>query len=228
MPTAQTVLIIEDDEVVRGLVRDALLRGGFDVFVAADGETGLDLLAARDPAMVILDIRLPGMSGLEVLRRLRSGRITAPVPVILLTAEGAESDRIVGLELGADDYLTKPFSPRELVARVRSVLRRGRGSEAAKLSQLERGQLVLNLDRHEVIYAGRLIPLTATEFRIVETLVTQAGKLLTRAAIHEAVHRTPAASDDRAIDAHIKSIRRKLGEGADEVETLRGFGYRWR
>jgi two-component system phosphate regulon response regulator PhoB len=228
MPVVQKVLVIEDDEVVRGLVHDALQRGGFETVPAVDGETGLDLLAKHDPALVILDIRLPGVDGLEVLRRLRNGSAGVSVPVILLTAEGAETDRIVGLELGADDYVTKPFSPRELVARVRSVLRRGRGGDAPKVAQLERGQLLVNFDRHEVSYAGRLIPLTATEFRIVEALATQAGKLLTRAAIHEAVHHTPAATEDRAIDAHIKSIRRKLGEGADEVETLRGFGYRWR
>ncbi|MCW3059026.1 MAG: hypothetical protein JWQ02_847 [Capsulimonas sp.] len=227
MPTDQTILVIDDEKIVQDLVSDALTRGGFNVLVASDAQSGLELALSRQPQLILLDIRLPRTNGLDVLRQMRSGSGALSPPVILLTGESSEADRIVGLEMGADDYVTKPFSPRELVARVRSVLRRFSRAENTSTAMLQRGKLSLDLARHQITYDDRAIAFTATEFRIVETLARHAGNTLGRLAIHEAVHGSPGHAEDRSIDAHIKTIRRKLGE-ADLIETIRGFGYKLR
>jgi DNA-binding response OmpR family regulator len=223
------ILVVEDDEAIGLVLVETLVRSGFSVTIATDARSAFDQIRQELPLLIILDVRLPGISGLELLRQLRSSDGPANlVPVILVTGESSEPDRILGLELGADDYVTKPFSPNELAARVRSVLRRATRSQDEAFSTLQRGRLIIDSDRHTATYAGKPVPLTATEFRIVHVLASQDGKLLSRAAIHEAVHGTPALPDDRAIDAHIKTIRRKLDTGGDEIETVRGVGYRWR
>jgi DNA-binding response OmpR family regulator len=176
--------------------------------------------------LVLLDLGLPTMPGLDVLRHIRQLSETARLPVIIFTGEAAEADRIVGLELGADDYIIKPFSPRELVARVRTVLRRTNGSPTAGQPPIKRGELVIDAAQHIVTYAGQLIVLTATEFRILHYLAGRAGEFATREQISVAARDGEGDAFDRTIDVHIKTIRRKLGPGGAVIETIRGFGYK--
>lgn len=222
-----TVLVIDDERDLVELVRYNLEKEHFDTILAYDGSSALAIAQAHRPDLVILDLMMPGMSGLEVCRSLRGDARTSEVPIIMLTARATETDRIVGLEMGADDYLVKPFSPRELVARVRAVLRRSCGPrEASKL--LRRGELVIDVDAREVRWRGDVLKLTATEFRILEFLARRPGRVVSRDEIIDAALGSGAAVMDRTIDVHITSLRRKLGEGAELIETVRGFGYKMR
>ena len=221
-----TILVVEDEPGIGRLVRDYLERAGFAVASASTGEEALAQARARRPALVVLDLGLPDRDGLDVTRDLRQ---VANVPIVMLTARGDESDRIVGLELGADDYVVKPFSPKELVARVRAVLRRSESSrsDAEVLSVLD---VVLDARRRRVSVAGREVELTATEFALLETLMREPGRVYTRGQLLDAVHGVSFESYERAVDAHVKNLRRKLEPEPGlrrYVQTVHGVGYRF-
>ncbi|MBI3271126.1 MAG: response regulator transcription factor [Planctomycetes bacterium] len=222
-----TVLVIDDEKDLIELVRYNLGKEGLDVIAAADGESGLAIAGRHAPDLVVLDLMLPGMDGLDVCRRLRGEHATARLPILMLTAKAAESDRIVGLELGADDYLAKPFSPRELVARVKALLRRAAPPEEA--TAVHRcGELLVDVGRHEVAWRGRPVSLTATEFRVLVFLAARRGRVLSRTEIIDGALGRDVAVIDRTIDVHVTSLRKKLGSGGDLLETIRGFGYKFR
>ena len=222
-----TVLLIDDEKDILEMVRYNLEKEGFDAILATSGQSGLDIATKHKPDLLILDLMMPGLDGVEVCKRLRANPSTNRIPIIMLTARAAETDRIVGLEIGADDYITKPFSPRELVARVKAVLRRTRPAE--ELPQLIRqGDIVIDLARHEVTCAGKPIVLTATEFRILQTLAGRPGRVFGRDEIIDSAIGDDNNVFDRTIDVHITSIRRKLGKQGDVIETVRGFGYKFR
>jgi DNA-binding response OmpR family regulator len=221
-----TVLVIDDERDLIELVSYNLEREGFDVLAASDGRAGLQLAREHQPDVIVLDVMMPGIDGLEVCRQLRNDSRTSRVPIIMLTARAAETDRIVGLEIGADDYMAKPFSPRELVARIKALLRRSAQPEPSQV--LRQGKLVVDAHRHEVTYAGHSVALTATEFRIVQFLAGRAGRVLSRDQIIDGALARDSAIFDRTIDVHITAIRKKLGPGGELIETVRGFGYKLR
>jgi two-component system phosphate regulon response regulator PhoB len=223
----QTVLVIDDERDLIDLVRYNLEKAGFDVIGATKAEAGLEIAKLNSPDLVVLDIMMPGQDGLEVCRQLRSDARTARVPIIMLTAKASEADRVVGLEIGADDYLAKPFSPRELVARVRALLRRNAPASASS-EVIRHGDLVVDVPRHEVTWKGRAVILTATEFRILHFLAARAGRVCSRTDIIDDALGTDVAVIDRTVDVHVTAIRRKLGKGAEFIETVRGFGYKLR
>jgi len=202
-----TILVVDDEPQIAHLLRDHLEHAGFTVLTAGDGRAALRLAAVERPDLVVLDLGLPGLDGLDVARTLRRDNL---VPIIMLTARGEESDKLVGLELGADDYLTKPFSPKELVARIRAVLRRSEATAAGPDVILVGPEIELDLPRMEVRVAGRRVELTGTEFQIVAAMARQPGRVFTRAQLLDAVHGVAFESYERAIDAHVKNIRRKL------------------
>ena len=217
-----TILVVDDEPRIVQLVRDYLEHGGFTVLTAHDGPGALRSARTGRPDLVVLDLSLPGLDGLDVARSLRRER---EVPIIMLTARTEESDKLVGLELGADDYLTKPFSPKELVARVRAVLRRAEG--AAFPSDVIRvgSDVELDVPRMEARFAGRRVDLTKSEFQIVALMARQPGRVFTRAQLLDAVRGVAFESYERAIDAHIKNIRKKVGQ--QYIETVFGVGYRF-
>jgi two-component system alkaline phosphatase synthesis response regulator PhoP len=221
------VLIIEDEPDFVELVRYNLEAEGFTVIDARNGEAGLALARQQMPDLIVLDLLLPGFDGLEVCRRLRADPATKQIRVIMLTAKASETDRIVGLEIGADDYVTKPFSPRELVARVKAHLRRAGEPPEPSEGILRNGLLTIDEERHEVMYEGKVIPLTAAEFRILRMLARSAGRVFSRNEIIDETMGSQVAVTDRTIDVHMASIRKKLGPGGNRIETVRGFGYKW-
>ena len=223
----QTVLVIDDERDLIELVRYNLEKAGFDVIGATKAEAGLEIAKLNSPDLIVLDIMMPGQDGLEVCRQLRGDARTARVPIIMLTAKASEADRVVGLEIGADDYLAKPFSPRELVARVRALLRRNSPASASS-EVIRHGDLVVDVPRHEITWKGRPVVLTATEFRILHFLAARAGRVCSRTDIIDDALGTDVAVIDRTVDVHVTAIRRKLGKGADFIETVRGFGYKLR
>lgn len=224
----KVILAIDDEKDLIELVRYNLELEGFRVRSAANGEAGLAIARADSPDLILVDLMLPGMDGLEVCRRLRSDKKTAAIPLIMLTAKSSESDRIVGLELGADDYVTKPFSPRELIARIRALLRRTTPRAEDTPSRLRRGSLIIDPERCEVTCGDRQIDLTATEFRLVHFLALNEGRVFSRGELIDQVLGRDIEVLDRTVDVHIMSLRRKLGDCGDLVETVRGFGYRFR
>jgi two-component system phosphate regulon response regulator PhoB len=219
-----TILVIDDEKDLLELLRGNLQRDGFEVLTASDGKAGLEAARSKLPNLIILDLMMPGLDGLEVCREVRRDERTRSIPIIMLTAKAAEADRVVGLELGADDYVVKPFSPRELVARVKAHLRRA--VSIRENCELRVGPLMIDPSRHRVALRGQPASLTAAEFRILHLLMSRAGVVLSRQQIISAVLGTHAAVTDRTIDVHITSLRRKLGDGGDLIETVRGFGYR--
>ena len=221
-----TILVVDDEPQIAHLLRDHLEHAGFTVLTAGDGRAALRLAAVERPDLVVLDLGLPGLDGLDVARTLRRDNL---VPIIMLTARGEESDKLVGLELGADDYLTKPFSPKELVARIRAVLRRSEATAAGPDVILVGPEIELDLPRMEVRVAGRRVELTGTEFQIVAAMARQPGRVFTRAQLLDAVHGVAFESYERAIDAHVKNIRRKLEpdpRAPRYLTTVYGVGYR--
>jgi len=226
----KTILIIEDEEDILALVHYNLARDGFQVVCATSGEDGLRMVAEHHPDLVLLDLMLPGVDGLEVCRRLRSDAETAALPIVMMTARGEESDVVTGLELGADDYVTKPFSPKILIARVRAVLRRrgGEGREDGNDEVLVHGELTIHPGRKEVLVGGEPIELTFTEFRVLHFLAGRPGWVFTRYQIVNAVRGEDYAVTDRAVDVQIVGLRRKLGPCGALIETVRGVGYRFR
>jgi len=225
----ETIVVVEDDDDIRELVRINLEREGFRALGFSRGEEALRQVQQSRPACVILDLMLPGMDGLEVCRRIRGAGETAALPVIMLTAKGEESDIVTGLELGADDYIVKPFSPRVLVARLKAVLRRPRRGQVVTESEtISVHGLSINPGRHEVLAAGRPLTLTASEFRALYHLAARPGWVFTRAQIIEAVHGANYPVTDRSVDVLMVELRRKLGAAGRHIETVRGVGYRFR
>jgi two-component system phosphate regulon response regulator PhoB len=222
-----TILVIDDEKDLIELVRYNLEKDGFDVIAATDGQSGLDVVKKHRPDLVVLDLMMPGIDGLQICKQLRADPRTGRIPVIMLTAKATEADRIVGLELGADDYITKPFSPREVVARVKAVLRRSNPA-AEQRQEIRVGDLNIDLGGHEVSFKGQRVLLTATEFRILEFLAARPGRVFSRDEIIDAALGNETAVFDRTVDVHITAIRRKLGMGAEYIETVRGFGYKFR
>jgi DNA-binding response OmpR family regulator len=224
MPDMARVLVVDDEPKIVQLVRDYLERAGFAVSVARSGVEALMRARQDRPDLIVLDLGLPELDGLEVTRRLRHD---SGVPIIILTARDDETDKVVGLELGADDYVTKPFSPRELTARVRAVLRRHAGDPRADV--IRAGDLVLDVPRLRAEVAGRSVPLTATEFQLLTALARQPGRVFTRSQLLDAVQGDAFVSYERAIDAHVKNIRRKLEPDPRSPRyllTVYGVGYR--
>jgi DNA-binding response OmpR family regulator len=220
------ILVVDDEPKIIQLTQDYLENAGFSVISAGDGERALAIIQVEKPDLVVLDLGLPGMDGLDVCRSIRK---TSNLPIIMLTARDEETDKLVGLELGADDYITKPFSPKELVARVRSVLRRSElvqeGREVIRV-----GDVTLDLPRMQVTVGDEEIELTATEFQLLQALASQPGRIFTRSQLLNAVHGVAIESYERAIDAHIKNIRRKLEPIPHEpryIQTIYGVGYRF-
>jgi DNA-binding response OmpR family regulator len=222
MKSEDSVLLVEDEESISSFVSMYLEKEGYAVRAAATGGAGLALAAEEPPSVVILDLMLPDMDGFEVCRRLRRD---SNVPIIMLTARDASTDKVVGLELGADDYVTKPFDARELVARVKSVLRRSRASAEAPGGPVSVGEVTLDSERREVTVAGRPVKLTAKEFDLLNYLMLNRGLALTRQQLLEQVWGYDFLGDTRTVDVHINQLRKKLGDG-DIIETVWGVGYK--
>lgn len=221
----ETILVIEDEPKVARLARDYLKQSGFRVLTAADGGTGLAMARREQPVLIVLDLMLPGLDGLDVCRTLRR---ESDVPIIMLTARSEETDRLIGLELGADDYISKPFSPRELVARVRALLRRVKG-EVYQPGFLRAGDLIIDSDSHRVTRGGKNIHLTRFEFNLLKILATHPGQIYSRSQLLEKLHGTAFDGYDRSVDAHIKNLRRKIELDPTEpryILTVYGVGYK--
>jgi DNA-binding response OmpR family regulator len=227
MAGVKTVLVVDDEPRIVQLARDYLENAGFAVLTAGDGNSAVQAFRTRRPDLIVLDLGLPERDGLDVTRTIRA---ESPTPIVMLTARDDELDKLLGLELGADDYITKPFSPRELVARVRAVLRRTEGtSGAAEADRITVGDLVLDLPRMRVEVAGTPADLTPTEFTLLATMARQPGRIFTRSQLLDAVHGVAFESYERAIDTHIKNVRRKIEPSPREpryVLTVYGVGYR--
>lgn len=220
------ILVVEDDPQIQELVGYNLGKEGFVVLPALSAESALKLLEDQPVDLVILDLMLPGMDGMTFCRRLKGQSKTQNIPVIMLTAKSEEGDIVAGLEIGADDYIPKPFSPRLLIARVRAVLRRSSFSQEEESYTVS--SLTIDRSRHEVRCEGQVVPVTPTEFAILDVLASHPGRVLSRAEIAESVHGEPFVTTDRAVDVHIAALRRKLGSAGHLIETVRGVGYRLR
>ena len=224
----QTILVIEDEIDILDVIEYNLKREGYDVLKCLDGEVGLLLAREKNPHLILLDLMLPGLDGMEVSRRLKQDPLTRETPIIMVTAKEAETDVVSGLRLGADDYIAKPFRPRELVARVEAVLRRiDKERVVTDEDRLERIGIVIDPTRHEVSVDGEPLDFTVTELRILHLLMTQPGRVFTREQIASRAMGQVFHPNDRNIDVHIKTIRKKLGQRRQTVETVRGLGYRF-
>ena len=219
------VMVIEDEKEIRDLVRYNLEKAGYRVAAAGDGETGLQQLFAARPDALVLDLMLPGMNGLEILRELRAEPTTHDLPVLVLTARSAEMDKLLGFEQGADDYLTKPFSPRELVARVKALLRRSRPAGMAAV--IESGPVRVDLDAREARLAGAPLDLTPREFDLLAFLARHPGRALSRDELLRKVWGYDYVGETRTVDVHVRRLRAKLGERHDCIETVLGAGYKF-
>jgi two-component system, OmpR family, alkaline phosphatase synthesis response regulator PhoP len=224
----EKILIVEDEEEIRELVAYNLVKQGYRVISADTGEEGLRMIRSDNPDLIVLDLMLPGVDGLEVCRALKRDSETEGIPLVMLTAKGEEADIVTGLELGADDYLTKPFSPRVLVARIRAVLRRKSEEPLDQDEELRIHDLTIRPGRHEVLVDGRSVVLTATEFRVLYVLAQRPGWVFTRYQIANSVHGGDYIVTDRSVDVQIVGLRKKLGEAACYIETIRGVGYRFK
>ena len=222
---AKTVLVIDDEAELIRLLDYNLTRAGYLALGAKDGPAGLALARKHSPDLVILDVMMPGMDGWEVCKALRQDPSTAWVPILMLTSKAEESDRVLGLELGADDYVAKPFGVRELLARVKALLRRSE-SASAPPEVLRSGKIVVDAGRRAVTAAGKPVALTATEFNLLRALVERPGRVFSREDLVTRARGEEATVVDRTIDVHVSSLRRKLGRLGDMIETVRGVGYR--
>ena len=222
------VLAIEDDKDILERIAYNLERDGYEVIGVSSGEDGLAVAGSKRPDLVLLDLMLPGIDGLEVCRRLKADPDTAHLPVIIVSAKGEESDIVAGLELGADDYVTKPFSPRVLTARIRAVQRRREKVTASEDDVLRIEEMVIHPGRHEVMVGDERVDLTFTEFRVLHILARRPGWVFTRQQIVDAIHGASYPVTDRAVDVHIVALRKKLGDAGDRIETVRGVGYRFK
>jgi DNA-binding response OmpR family regulator len=220
------ILVVDDEPEAVELVEFNLKQAGFDVASAADGAEALKKARSLQPSLVVLDLMLPEVDGMEVCKLLRHDPATATIPIIMLTAKAAEIDRVLGLELGADDYVTKPFSPRELVLRVKSLLRRGQAPEEKK-DLIRVGDLQVDIPRHQVTVKGRPIELTATEFKLLTVLAQRRGRVQSREQLLKDVWEYDNLIDTRTVDTHMRRLREKLGPAAKYLDTIRGVGYRF-
>jgi DNA-binding response OmpR family regulator len=232
----EMILIIEDDSDISELVQYNLLREGYRVSAAGDGEVGFNQALGVQPKLIILDLMLPGLDGLSLCKNLKAHPSTKDIPIVMLTAKGEESDIVVGLEMGADDYISKPFSPKELIARVRAVLRRPKAGHLstsatereAEEQQRASGPITIDHERHEVWLLGEPLVLTLAEYRLLSTLLSRPGRVFTREQLLEKITGGEVYVIDRNVDVHIRSIRKKLGTEADFIMTVRGVGYKCR
>ncbi len=228
--TQSRITVVEDEEDIREILEYSLTREGFSVGTAADGATGLEAIRRTRPELVLLDLMLPDIDGLEVCRQLKADAVTEDIPIIMVTAKGEEEDVVRGLALGADDYIPKPFSNRELVARVQSVLRRAQRSDKNEEPEavLTRGSLTIDLARFKAWLGTTELVLTATELRILHLLAKNPGRIFSRNQILTESRGELAAAFDRSVDAHVRTIRKKLGDQRDLIETVRSIGYRFK
>jgi two-component system alkaline phosphatase synthesis response regulator PhoP len=223
-----TILVVDDEEPIQELLKFNLEKEGYKVLIASDGAEALRTLEEKKPELIVLDIMLPGMSGLAVLDKLRKNPEFVDLPVIMLTAKGEEIDKVLGLEIGADDYITKPFSPRELVARIRARLRRVKSADVNS-NEIARHDLHIDLDRFKVSVRGEYIELTPKEFELLRVLATHPGKVYTRDELLERIWGYEYAGDTRTVDVHVRHLRQKIERdpsNPEYIETLRGIGYR--
>lgn len=225
-----TILIVDDEASIRELLKFNLQKEGYHVLEAETGTDGLSIAKNEKPDLVVLDLMLPGLDGLEICRNLKSQQNTAGIPIIMLTAKNEEIDKIIGLELGADDYLTKPFSPRELVARIKAVLRRS-NKESSPAGELMIGKLRLNFSRYEAFLSKDKLELTPKEYELLKLFITNLGRVYSREQLLEKVWGYEYFGDTRTVDVHVRHLRAKLAaepEIAEAIETVRGVGYRFR
>ncbi|MFQ5737269.1 MAG: response regulator [Thermodesulfobacteriota bacterium] len=223
-----SILVVDDEEDILRLLEYNLKKAGFSTVLAMDGPEAIELAARKVPGLILLDIMLPNMEGTEVLRRLKANPSTSAVPVIMLTAKGEEVDKIVGFELGAEDYITKPFSPRELILRVRAVLKRAAGAEKAGDEKVvEFNELAIDYTRYRVTIAGREVALSSTEFKLLTGLIDAKGRVLSRDAILDRAWGRDCFVIPRTVDTHVRRLRAKLGSAGKYIETVRGVGYRF-
>ncbi|QWV94705.1 response regulator transcription factor [Geomonas oryzisoli] len=220
-----TVLVIEDERDLAELVAFHLEQEGYNCLIAGDGNSGLNEARRHRPDLILLDLMLPGMLGTEVCRLLKGGEQTSSIPVIMLTAKGEEIDRVVGFEMGADDYVVKPFSTRELMLRVRAVLRRS-SEQAPKSTQLTLGSLHIDTEGHRVEVAGEEVQLTSTEFKLLMNLAERLGRVQSREILLQNVWGYNYLGDTRTVDTHMTRLRTKLGAAGEMIKTVRGFGYK--
>jgi two-component system phosphate regulon response regulator PhoB len=224
---SKKILIVEDERDVVDLLTMQLRKaGGFSVSIAEDGAEALKRARSEAPALIVLDLMLPRMSGLEVCKALKNDSSTRQIPIIMLTAKAEEVDRILGLEFGADDYVTKPFSPREMLLRIKAILRRGQNDGVE--DNLTRGLITIDAARHRVLVSGKPITLTAVEFKLLNMLMKRPGRVQARDRLLNEVWGYETAIDTRTVDTHVRRLREKLGKAANAIETVRGFGYRLR
>jgi two-component system phosphate regulon response regulator PhoB len=227
--SGETVVVIEDEPDIREVITLQLGRDGFRVSESSDGREGLDLVRRLRPDVVLLDVMLPGMDGIEVCKALKADAETRSIPVIMVTARDDETDVVLGLGVGADDYVKKPFGTKELVARVKAVLRRGRPTEQPGAAQrLVRGPITIDPGRHEVTIDGGTEHFTAAEFRLLHHLATHPGRVFTRDQLIPRISGEDAIVTSRTVDVHVRALRRKLDAHSDLIETIRGVGYRFR
>ena len=224
----ENILVVEDEKEIQELVQYNLAKEGYRVSCADCGEDALRIARSELPDLIVLDLMLPGIDGLEVCRALRRNQKTRSIPVVMLTAKGEEADIVVGLELGANDYITKPFSPRVLVARIRAVLRTAAGEPPDEMSAIRVHNLLIHPGRHEVLVDGDPVPLTSTEFQVLYVLARRPGWVFTRRQISEAVHGADYPVTDRSVDVQIVALRKKLRHAGGYIETVRGVGYRFK
>jgi phosphate regulon transcriptional regulator PhoB len=222
---SQKILVIDDEPDVLDLVTMNLRAAGYQTVTADNGATGLAKAKSEAPQLILLDLMLPQMSGIEVCKALKKELITHQIPVIMLTAKSEEVDKIVGFEIGADDYVTKPFSPRELILRIQSVLRRGK-EKTPITEKLKIGDLALDHGKHEVLLKGKPVDLTATEFKLLAILMERKGRVQGRDRLLNDVWGYESVIDTRTVDTHVRRLREKIGHCADYIETVRGVGYR--
>jgi len=223
----ENILIIEDDKHISKLVKYNLEKTGYDCTIVEDGEKALDVLSKQGIDLILLDIMLPEMDGFEVCRLIKQDTKLKNIPIIMLTAKGEEVDRIVGLELGADDYVVKPFSPRELMLRIKAILKRGKEEELPK-DIIKRGTLVIDVLKHRVMVNNKEIELTPIEFKLLVTLIERKGRVQSRNRLLTDVWGIDAEIYTRTVDTHVKRLREKLGKVGDLLETVRGLGYRFK
>jgi two-component system phosphate regulon response regulator PhoB len=223
------ILVVDDEPDLVLLLQHHLVREHYEVFTATDGERGLAEARVRLPDLILLDLMLPGIDGLEICRRLRADSRTKSIPIVMLTAKGEETDAVVGLMQGADDYVRKPFGMKELLARIAARLRSVRGDDSGELKKVVRfGELVVDPVKHEVVLSGEPLVLTMTEFKLLHYLVAHRGRAFTRHELLDAIVGTEAVIIDRNVDVHVATLRKKLGDYGQHIVTIRGLGYKFR
>lgn len=228
--TKRSVLVVEDERDIRDLIQLHLEREGYRVLTAADGDRAFDLARTTRPDLMCLDLMLPGMDGLQLTRLLKQTEETVDIPILMVTAKGEETDIVLGLELGADDYIVKPFRPKELVARIRAVFRRmeRKTAGAEEPARVEIGTIKVDTERHEVAVDGESVEFTRAEFRLLWTLIRRPGRVYTRGELVDRITDGESIILDRNVDVHVSAIRKKLGDEGNRIQTIRGVGYKFR